>query len=108
MKTITLNGTEYGLGFDFSTVLTFEEQFNQPWEEMFKEQNLRKHLQIVYCSIYSNNEGAPDWKTFVKAITPADVRDAYNEVSAMMAAFFAIPDIMKGEEQKGEESQKNV
>lgn len=91
MEKITLNGREYNIGFDFSSLLEVEEQTGKAFTEI-DHANSRENLQFIYSCLKAFNDGMPTFREWLHEIkNVADVTRISNAISFYISAFFAIP-----------------
>jgi hypothetical protein len=102
-KTITIDGREYPVVFNMSTLVLYEQTANKSF---FGEDFARLYNRIIliYASMWAADENVnsdvlmqcQDWK---------GINDAFLTVSEMATEFFHIPDIIKQDEHEAEEQQ---
>lgn len=102
-KTITIDGREYPVVFNMSTLVLYEQTVNKSFfgEDFAK---LYNRIILIYAAMWAADENVnsdvlmqcQDWK---------GINDAFLTVSEMATEFFNIPEIIKQDEHEAEGQQ---
>ena len=108
-KKITINGKEYPVVFNLKTLSNFEEITNQGFFES-KLSKTTERMAIIMSAVLAADkntdltiedmQGQQDWDAYLQ------ITKAYNEVMALAAEFFPIPEVEKGKDPEPKEEDQ--
>ena len=90
-NTIALNGKKWKVGFDFSTLLAFEEIAGHSLETL-SEISKKDNVILLYASILTFNDDVPEFNDWLHCINNYQVyQELNNLVAPHVIKFFSIP-----------------
>ena len=110
-RTITIDGKEYPVRFNMSTLIAFEQTSNNTF---FKENfdKLYSRVILVFAAMFAADENITT-DVLLKSNDWQGITQAFNTIMEMAAEFFKIPKIVADAEaketttDKGEKAEKN-
>lgn len=101
-KTITLSGKKWNVGFDFSTLLAFEDIAGHPLESI-NTLTKKDNIILLYASLLTFNDDMPDFNDWLHTVTNIEVFIKLNKaVSPHVTEFFTIPKIAEQQSKEGD------
>lgn len=103
--TVTLNGKKWNVGFDFHTMLAFEEIAGHAIESI-SALSTKDNAILLYASIMSFNDDVPEFDEFMHHITNLQALRQLNEaVAPHVVKFFEIPEIAEKPQKESKDSK---